>query len=138
MYICIVLYTFYIFWLWHHLAGLSLNFWKMHMSLKLYQITGFWIFKNCVWSINLTTKKIGLAIENGQTPNKVPTDWKSNKIKILYKNLIKNFQEASRLTNNLSSTEGESYCPKIITNKRKKGFKKKWYQSWKIYAFRWL
>jgi len=66
-----------------------------------------------------------LAIENGQTPNKVPTDWKSNKIKILYKNLIKNFQEASRLTNNLSSTEGESYCPKIITNKRKKGFKKK-------------
>lgn len=67
-------------------------------------------------------KKITLALKNSIKPSKAK-NWTNCKIKVLCKNLITNFNEASKMVNDFltqSSTEAEVCTPKIITKKRKK------------------
>lgn len=82
-------------------------------------------FDKCVWPTTLSISKISLAIKNCLKPSKNSKDWKYCKIKVLHKKLLTNFNEASKLTNNLltqSSTEAESYQPKLFLKKRKKKY----------------
>jgi len=79
-------------------------------------------FDKCVWPTNLSISKISLAIKNCIKPTKNSKDWKCCKIKVLCKKQLTNFNEASRITNDLLtqySTETESYQPKKVLKKRK-------------------
>lgn len=80
-------------------------------------------FEKCVWPTTLPISKLSLAIKNNLKNSK---DWKYCKIKVLCKKLLTNFNEASKMTNDFltqSTTDAETYEPKIVFKKRKKNMK---------------